>query len=139
MWTKELRFCLFSLIYDDLLGYKETFDSVDFEGFINSILTEYKSFKAENVDSLEVEKHYDIYIASKAKLETKLISHLPDWTKTFEIVKAILFTFQIEKQSLKIYEKDSLVVIYIKFAEGYCVSTNVRLIHAVLSKLVDEK
>ena len=139
MWTKELRFCLFSLIYDDLLGYKESEGAIDFEEFIDSIMTEYKSFKKENIAALELEKKYDTYIKSKLKIEKVLIEHLPDWTKTFEIVKAILFTFQIEKQALKIYEKDPLVVSYIKFAEGYCVSTNVRLIHAVLSKLVDGK
>jgi transcription termination factor NusB len=139
MWTKELRFCLFSLIYEDLLGYREISESVDFESFIDSVLTEYKSFKKENIDSIELEKQYDLYLKSKAKLEAKLIKLLPDWNKTFEIIKSILITFQIEKQSLKIFEKDKLVVGYIKFAEGYCVSTNVKLIHAVLSKLVDEK
>ena len=139
MWTKELRFCLFSLIYDDLLGYKETDEIIDFDDYSDSIFTEYKSFKKENINLVQLEQEYDNYKKSKTKVESKLVSHLPDWTKTFEIVKAILFTFQIEKQSLKIYEKDSLVVSYIKFAEGYCVSTNVRLIHAVLSKLVDEK
>ncbi len=139
MWTKELRFCLFSLIYDDLLGYKEFSDVIDSQTYIESILTEYKTFKNENIKGIELENQFDNYTKSKTKLEAKLIAHLPDWKKTFEIVKAILFTFQIEKQALKIYQKDELIVSYIKFAEGYCVSTNVRLIHAVLSKLVDEK
>jgi transcription termination factor NusB len=139
MWTKEFRFCLFCLIYEDFLGLIEIHESVDFESFIDSVLTEYKSFKKENIDSIELEKQYDLYLKSKAKLEAKLIKLLPDWNKTFEIIKSILITFQVEKQSLKIFEKDKLVVSYIKFAEGYCVSTNVKLIHAVLSKLVDEK
>lgn len=139
MWTKEFRFCLFSLIYDDLLGYKETDDGFDFESFVESILTEYKSFKKENTAISDLEKQYDSYLKSKAKLETKLITYLPDWNKTFAIIKAILITFQLEKQSLKVFEKDKLVVIYIKFAEDYCASTNVKLIHAVLSKLVDQR
>jgi transcription termination factor NusB len=139
MWNKEFRFCLFCLIYEDLLGYREISESVDFESFTDSILTEYKSFKKENIDLIELEKRYELYLRSKDMLEAKLITFLPDWNKTFEIIKSILITFQLEKQSLKIFEKDKLVVSYIKFAEGYCVSTNVKLIHAVLSKLVDEK
>lgn len=139
MWTKEFRFCLFSLIYEDLLGLVKIAETIDFESFIGSVLTEYKSFKKENIDILEIEKQYSNYLKNKEKFETKLIQLLPDWNKTFEIVKSILITFQLEKQSLKIFEKDKLVVSFIKFAEGYCVSTNVKLIHAVLSKLVDEK
>jgi transcription termination factor NusB len=139
MWTKEFRFCLFSLVYEDLLDLVEIAEPVDFESFIDSVLTEYKSFKKENIETLEIEKQFNNYLKNKEKFETKLIQLLPDWNKTFEIVKSILMTFQLEKQSLKVFEKDKLVVSYIKFAEGYCVSTNVKLIHAVLSKLVDDK
>ena len=139
MWTKEFRFCLFSLIYDDLLGYKDSNEVIDYENFVDSILTEYKTYKKENIELAEIQKRFELYLETKEKLEKKLLTLLPDWNKTFEIIKAIFFTFQIEKQSLKVFEKDKLVVSYIKFAEDYCASSNVKLIHAVLSKLVDEK
>jgi transcription termination factor NusB len=139
MWTKEFRFCLFSLIYEDLLGLLEIAEPVDFERVIESVLTEYKSFEKDNIELTELKKYYELYLQSKNKLEAKLIKFLPDWNKTFDIIKSILITFQLEKQSLKVFEKDKLVVSYIKFAEGYCVSSNVKLVHAVLSRLIDEK
>lgn len=139
MWTKEFRFCIFSLIYEDILAYREKSEIVDLGIFVDAILTEYKSFKLENIDSTGLENEYELYLKTKEKLSTKLMEHLPDWNKTFEIIKSILMTFQLEKQSLKVFEKDKLVISYLKFAEDYCVSTNVKLIHAVLSKLIDEK
>jgi transcription termination factor NusB len=139
MWTKDFRFCLFSLIYDDSLGYREMNEVVDYEEFVNSVLTEYKSFKKENVDTGVLRVEFESYLSKKNSMIVRLTTLLPDWNKTFEIIKAVLLCFLIEKQSLKIFEKDKLVVSYIKFAEGYCVSSNVKLIHAVLSKLVDEK
>jgi transcription termination factor NusB len=139
MWTKEFRFCLFYLIYEDLLGLVEIAEPVDFERVIESVLTEYKSFEKDNIELTELKKYYELYLQSKNKLEAKLIKFLPDWNKTFDIIKSILITFQLEKQSLKVFEKNKLVVSYIKFAEGYCVSSNVKLVHAVLSRLIDEK
>ena len=139
MFTKELRFCLFCMIYENQLLPDINSDVIDYDAILESILTEYKSFLGENVKAEDLQTHYEMYLKNQTKYENILKVHLPNWDKTFDILKAVLLAFQVEKKALKKFDRDEFVVSYIKFAEDYCVSSTVKMIHAVLSKVVDEK
>ena len=63
--------------------------------------------------------------------------YLSDWAKTFGIVKAILFCFLLEKKVLSNNQEfqDKSIGVYIKLAEEFTILANIKLIHAILSKL----
>lgn len=69
--------------------------------------------------------------------ETQLKESLTSWSQTYTIVKAILFTFILENQSLAPEAREiSFIGKYLRLAQEYGNSQSVSVIHAVLAKFL---
>ena len=180
MWLPSLRFCLFFCIYQNLFQLSITnsfvrdssqistniFSSTDYDKFFETIKSEYPDiFSIDFVDQKEdeymiyvkdfVTAQMQIFFEEYSSFELVLRDGLSNWNKTFDIIKAVLCCFMLEKKycqnSLNTYLGNNLennsnlnlkdlfdqkgVSTYIKLAEEFTVLANVKLVHAVLSKV----
>lgn len=153
MWTHSFRFCMFLLVYQTVFDYSSSNllgETFDYDLFVESIKSEYKDFFVEQLDSeANISKFFD---KSETKFRQKikflkknyptfketLEGELAAWDKTFDIIKAVLFCFMIEQNDSKNSEtfQRTSIGIYIQLCEEFVVSANVKLIHAVLAKVL---
>ena len=119
--------------------------------FIEGIKLDYNSFDTRLETELQIGKIDKAIIGIVIDLEpqintfyleidymTDLVKeYLSDWAKTFGIVKAILFCFLLEKKAMSNNQEFQAksIGIYIKLAEEFTILANIKLIHAILSKL----
>ena len=89
---------------------------------------------------LLVQAQVDSFVANYSDYKTQLEPYLTNWDRTFEIIKAILFCFILElrnaKSSLNEQQITTLIGSYIQLTEDFSVPANVKLVHAILAKLV---
>ena len=89
---------------------------------------------------LLVQAQLDSFVANYSDYKTLLEPYLTNWDRTFEIIKAILFCFMLElrnaKSSLNEQQITTLIGSYIQMTEDFSVPANVKLVHAILAKLV---
>ena len=186
MWLPSLRFCLFFCIYQNLFQLSITnsfvgdssqistniFSSTDYDKFFETIKSEYPDiFSIDFVDQKEdeymiyvkdfVTAQMQIFFEEYSSFELVLRDGLSNWNKTFDIIKAVLCCFMLEKKycqnglnsvldtdlhnnlennlentsNLKDLFDQKGVSTYIKLAEEFTVLANVKLVHAVLSKV----
>ena len=89
---------------------------------------------------LLVQAQVDFFVTNYSDYKTLLEPYLTNWDRTFEIIKAILFCFMLElrnaKSSLNEQQITTLIGSYIQMTEDFSVPANVKLVHAILAKLV---
>jgi hypothetical protein len=155
-------FAIYQSIFNQSIGLE--YEIKDFGIFLESISTEYPELfltRTEIESQDEFEKNLEIEI-TKDDLETMITNlavdveaqmkvfytehngmtaaikeYLSDYAKTFGIVKAILYCFLLEKKSTCNNSDFAIksVSIYIKLAEEFTILANIKLIHAILSKI----
>jgi hypothetical protein len=117
-------------------------DSINLELRLqNELKGEPQTHKYITTDIKSLKDNLEVQIASFDKqlevMTDKLQVHLSDWSKTFGIVKAVLYCYLLEQNladnSLEFQNKS--VGLYIKLAEEFTILANIKLIHAILSKL----
>jgi transcription termination factor NusB len=155
-------FAIYQCIFNKSIGLE--YHIKDYQGFLESISTEYPELfvnknewlkQDEFEKSLELEITKDDMESNISKLAEKLQTqleifytehelmtvevqkHLSDWNKTFGIVKAILYCFLLEKKWTNNNSDFVLKAVgkYIKLAEEFTILANIKLIHAILSKI----
>jgi transcription termination factor NusB len=165
MWNNTFRTCVFFAVYQsifnksigiehqisDYVGFldtiKEEYPDLFIEGkqvteltFDNRLETEFQISKIDQVIAqivLELEPQMDRFYLDMEEMTDLIKDYLSDWTKTFGIVRAILFCFIMEKKATannQEFETKS-IGLYIKLAEEFTILANIKLIHAILSKL----
>jgi transcription termination factor NusB len=135
MWTKHFRKSIIAAIYQNLF-WQSLSGSVyipDWENVTKEVYTE-----DEVVSIKELQACYNRFITSKETSTSLLQEYITKWDKTFDIVKAALFCFLLEYSDRK--NEDDLHILgnYIKFAQDFAGGENPGLIHAVMSKMIED-
>lgn len=82
---------------------------------------------------------YETFLVSESEYSVSLQKYLKNWNRTFPDVKACLYTFLLERDSLikKSENVSDVVTKYVHLAEDLIGGKNVGLVHAVISKLAN--
>jgi transcription termination factor NusB len=135
MWTKSFRKCLIGAIYQHL--FWKSFSEVDYtpnwEDLTKAIYKE-----DETITTKDLEFKFKNFLKNQEQYSSILHKYITKWDKTFDIMKAALFCFIIEYADRKNEEDLHILGVYIKFAQDYAGGENPALIHAVISKMIEE-
>ena len=164
-WSKHLRLSVFVMIYQTIFNQPRTsrnsssiqdleMDSERINSLLISLSQEHPEYFGDNTLGsnpelndefwtdlrLLVQAQVDSFVANYSDYKTQLEPYLTNWDRTFEIIKAILFCFMLElrnaKSSLNEQQITTLIGSYIQMTEDFSVPANVKLVHAILAKLV---
>jgi hypothetical protein len=165
MWTNTFRTCVFFAIYQSIFNKSMgiEYQISDYIGLLDTIKEEYPDLFIEGLKPnsnsfdtrletelqitkideaitkivVELKPQIDIFYLEMENMTNLVKEHLSDWTKTFGIVKAVLFCFLLEKKATSNSEEflSKSVGVYIKLAEEFTILANIKLIHAILSKI----
>jgi hypothetical protein len=165
MWTNTFRTCVFFAVYQSIFNKSIgiEFKISDYIGFLDTIKEEYPDLfiegKHTNSNSFDTRLETELQIVKIDEAISKIVidlepqidrfylemedmtdvikEYLSDWAKTFGIVKAILFCFLLEKKAMSNNDEFQAksIGIYIKLAEEFTILANIKLIHAILSKI----
>ena len=160
-WSKHLRLSVFVMIYQTIFNQPRTsrnsssiqdleMDSQRIDSLLISLSQEHPEYFGDNNLELTdefwtdlrllVQAQVDSFVANYGDYKTQLEPYLTNWDRTFEIIKAILFCFMLElrnaKSSLNEQQITTLIGSYIQLTEDFSVPANVKLVHAILAKLV---
>ena len=156
MWDKPTRKVIFLYLYNllfwdnfdilenpdtkDKTSLIETPENININSLVNlpeidDIVSLDGDFKLVSKDFVLEKLHH--FKTNQADFETQLKDSLSNWGQTYTIVKAILFTFILENQSIAPEAKDTtLIGKYLRLAQEYGNSQSVAVIHAVLAKFL---
>ncbi len=165
IWTNTFRTCVFFAIYQSIFNKSIglEFQIFDYAQFLETIKEEYpdlfiedgqpsqKSFDSQlktqlqikKIDkviekiTIELEPQIDRFYLEMEDMADLIKEHLSDWAKTFGVVKAVLYCFLLEKKTTSNSQefRSKSIGIYIKLAEEFTILANIKLIHAILSKI----
>jgi transcription termination factor NusB len=135
MWTKSFRKCLVGAIYQNL--FWETFSGVMYVPNWQ-ILVDELSKEGDEISVEDLENGYQKYLDSKEHSSKILHSYISKWDKTFDIMKAALYCFIIEYSERKNEPDLHLLGQYIKYAQDFAGGENPSLIHAIMSRMIEE-
>jgi transcription termination factor NusB len=142
MWENNIRIFTFFAIYQSLFNQSIglEFKISDYNFFLETLKDEYPDLfdKGKSEDYASKISHImESFYSDVEDITNQTKVHLSDWSKTFGIVKAVLFCFILEKNFTANSEDfgNKSVGIYIKLAEEFTILANIKLIHAILSKL----
>lgn len=134
MWSKNFRKCIIASVYQNLFwdSFNGSQYTLDWTGLINEN-------KTENIEFTEKDlfKIYTIFLSNKENYINKITKYVNKWDKTFDIIKACLIVFLLEHE-LNQDNDARLVGHYIKFAQDFAGGENPALVHAVISKMIEE-
>jgi transcription termination factor NusB len=158
-WSPSFRLLICILIYQVLFQKNSNFeqDSFIFDSdyltkISKTIFLEHADYFDSDID-LKLEKYSEeqiseavelinYFISDFDNLKNQLVVHLKNWNNTFDIIKAILFCFVLEYQKVIQNQQENkevvvaLIASYIQLSEDLTVAGNVKLVHAVLAKIV---
>lgn len=135
MWQKTFRFLVFNSIYNQIFLTRE-------EGVLGSYSQDLHSLALSSlhdpdvVIKSEIEKRLNKFQEEGKENTDFLKKFLPKWDQTYPIVKAILFTFLLEKQEVE--DANQIIGKYIKLTQDMIGGENTSLVHAVLAKVAGE-
>jgi transcription termination factor NusB len=135
MWTKSFRKCLIGAIYQHL--FWKSFSEVDYTPNWED-LTKVVYKEDEAISIVDLESAFQTFLTKKEEYSVVLHKYITRWDKTFDIMKAALFCFMIEYAERKGEDDLHILGVYIKFAQDYAGGENPALIHAIISKMIEE-
>jgi transcription termination factor NusB len=135
MWTKSFRKCLIGAIYQHL--FWKSFSEVDYTPNWDD-LTKVVYKEDETISVTDLENAFQTFLSKKEEFSVVLHKYITRWDKTFDIMKAALFCFMIEYVERKGEDDLHILGVYIKFAQDYAGGENPALIHAIISKMIEE-
>jgi hypothetical protein len=159
-WKSNFRLLICNLIYQAIFVNPKGIETIDFEmdstyleRLIDTLYSEHADyFEFNNDDKLikysqaEIDKakeQFQYFAADYSHLKAQLEPFLSSWNNTFDIIKAILFSFMLEyRQVIQDQQENTetttaLMANYIQIAEDLTVAANVKLVHAILAKMVN--
>ncbi len=159
-WKSNLRLLICNIIYQAIFVNPKGVESVEFDldsTYIDRLVSilysehedyfEYSendkiiTYTPEEIEKTKVQLQY--FIADYQNLKSQLEPFLNSWNNTFDIIKAILFCFILEyRQVIQDQQENTstttaLIANYIQIAEDLTVAANVKLVHAILAKIVN--
>ncbi|MBC7472015.1 MAG: hypothetical protein H7196_01990 [candidate division SR1 bacterium] len=134
MWPKNFRKCVIASVYQNL--FWDSFNGSEYIPDWTVLINEIKNEDIEFTES-DLIKVYNIYLSNKEIYIDQIIKHINKWDKTFDIIKACLIVFLLES-NLNEDKEAKLVGHYIKFAQDFAGGENPALVHAVISKMIEE-
>jgi transcription termination factor NusB len=135
MWTKSFRKCLIGAIYQHLFwkSFSEVEYTPNWEDLSKVVYKE-----DETISITDLESVFQTFLSKKEEYSVVLHKYITRWDKTFDIMKAALFCFMIEYAERKSEDDLHILGVYIKFAQDYAGGENPALIHAIISKMIEE-
>jgi transcription termination factor NusB len=138
MWDKKFRIAVFLLLYNIL------FKSISLDDFISKSATQ--EFKSElfALSDIYIDQDLDkvftqilLFYELENEFSTKIKASIKSWDKTFEIIKACLFTFCLEIRNISKLDQEKFKIVntYLRLSQDYLGQENVPLIHAIILKI----
>ncbi len=139
MWEKKHRFSLFVAIYQYLFWNNLSLDySIDWDKIFGEVFEEEEVF-----DARIIEQDFEIFLSKKENFDEVLTQYLKDSSKTYDMVKAILYTFLTEMGKTKAEEEgvvlEKIVGKYIRLTQEMVGGQSTALVHAVTSKVLENR
>ena len=135
MWSKNFRKCVIGAVYQNLFWC--SFNGNTYTPDWTMLMNEHKN--SEDIFTVEdLDLAYQDFVSNKDTYITNITEYVSKWDKTFDLVKACLIVFLIEKNADPSPES-KLVGHYIKFAQDFAGGENPALVHAVISKILEDK
>ena len=142
MWEKSFRSSLFSLVYQDLFWRDLGVETYDPKQHLELVLSEVKLKEGESLPSeAKLLESLSAFEEKEGAFETELKKYLNQYDKTYTAVRALLFTFLVERDMILEKKEDpgDIVGKYIRLTQNMVGGENTGLVHAVLSKIVGGK
>jgi hypothetical protein len=162
MWSDLLRLVIFSLIYQtkywqEFLEKELVIDDQLIHEVVDAYLSEKKLSEQEvfnemqTFDKQKVKSLMLIFADREEELKEVIETQTKNWQKTYTILKALLFTFTLEKYY---YEKEGIEFLendeenaeasgkkkflrrYLNICDRYLDNNSVATLHAILAKLI---
>ncbi len=140
MWDKFFRAAMVNTVYQDIFWKNiEIVNEIDTDFIVEQMkknLSE-KSLESFNVDTKQLDEKLVECEANYTEHKKFLLKYLEGWYKTYDIVKAILFVFLIERMDAESKGLDigDVVGKYIKLTQDIVGGKSTSLVHAILSKI----
>lgn len=135
MWSKNFRKCIIGAVYQNL--FWESFNNSEYKAEWSMLLAEHHK-EDDHFDETDLQLVYDTFLSKKVSYIERITKYVNKWDKTFDLVKASLIVFLIEHDQ-NTDPENKLVGHYIKFAQDFAGGENPALVHAVISKVLEEK
>jgi transcription termination factor NusB len=133
-WSKNFRKCIIGAVYQNI--FWESFNNSEYIPEWSMLMTENHN-NEDTFTEEQLSEVYDIFLSKKAICIEKITKYVSKWDKTFDLIKACLIVFLIEDE-LNTDVENKLVGHYIKFAQDFAGGENPALVHAVISKVLEE-
>ena len=146
MWGKYFRLSLITAVYQEMFwrGIPSVELDLDVLHIVNTV-EEKRDPSDKNVEQEQKEiistedlsSELQKCLALEKEYVDVLKEYLADWAKTYDLVKAVLFVFMLEKAEATEAGEDpsELVGKYIKITQDLVGGKSTGLVHAILSKM----
>jgi transcription termination factor NusB len=134
MWSKNFRKCLIGAVYQNL--FWDSLNSTQYSPDWSILVDQNKNIE-ESIVEEDLSSMYDLFVTKKTFYIDTITKHVNKWDKTFDLIKACLIVFIIENE-VNTDKEAKLVGHYIKFAQDFAGGENPALVHAVISKILEE-
>ncbi len=136
MWSNSTRKVLISAVYEYLFWEKLEVRN-DFEVEWDSLFNEHNKDN-ESISIAELSALLDNFITNKDSYCTKIQKYINDWSKTYDLIKAVLITLVIELEIANPQEPEKLISKYIRISQNLVGGENPSLVHAVSSRIITD-
>jgi transcription termination factor NusB len=134
MWSKNFRKCIIGSVYQNL--FWDSFNSNQYDPDWTTLVDQNKNDE-DIISQEDLSKVYSLFLGKKSLYIDQITKYINKWDKTFDLIKACLIVFLIENE-INTDDDAKLVGHYIKFAQDYAGGENPALVHAVISKILED-
>lgn len=134
MWSKRNRLAICSVIYQHIFWESLVQEGLVEPNFDVDLLNEILSGEETDIINDKVVKEAETYfMVHREEIWSKLAPYMDQWEKTFDIVKAVLYTYILESELFGV--ENVKVGKYIKITQDLIAGGSTSLVHAILSKI----
>lgn len=134
MWSKNFRKCIIGVVYQNL--FWESFNNSEYVPDWPILLAQHHNDE-DTFNESDLQSIYSTFLSQKSYYIERITKYVNKWDKTFDLIKACLIVFLIEHDQ-NTDPENKLVGHYIKFAQDFAGGENPALVHAVISKVLEE-
>ncbi|NJK71692.1 MAG: hypothetical protein HC932_05655 [Thermales bacterium] len=136
MWSQATRKVLISSVYEYLFWQKLE-DPKEFVIDWSQLTLEHFN-EGDVLNQKEFQKVFNTFLSLPDKYLSQVSKFINDWSKTFDLVKAILIVFVIELESFQDEPPKNIISKYIRITQELVGGENPSLVHAVTSKILNQ-
>jgi transcription termination factor NusB len=138
MWTNDLRNLTVTIFYQ-ILFWDVDYSACQEKNWLIDLNISPEQIQNSNLDQQLISSIIRIFFENKDSYTSRLQTQLKDWSKTYNLIKAILFSYLVELEFCQKIQKteennqgDNYISQYIKITQTLVGGANVGLVHAVL-------